>query len=116
MLERDVIYQKIDELKAAGGIQLLLQGGHHHQLKTEWFAELFRDIKERYPEIWIHGMSPPEIVHLSHLDKKPIFDVIGELIEAGLDSIPGGGAEILVERVSARSSPPRRRRPTSGST
>ena len=99
VLERDVIYQKIDELKAAGGIQLLLQGGHHHQLKTEWFAELFRDIKERYPEIWIHGMSPPEIVHLSHLDKKPIYDVIGELIEAGLDSIPGGGAEILVERV-----------------
>jgi len=99
VLERDVIYQKIDELRAAGGIQLLLQGGHHPYLKTDWFAELFRDIKARYPDIWIHGMSPPEVFHLSQLEKRPVIDIIRDLKEAGLDSIPGGGAEILVDRV-----------------
>ncbi len=99
VLSREVIYEKIDETIAAGGIQLLLQGGHHPKLRTEWFAELFRDIKARYPQIWIHGMSPPEILHLAKLDKKSIIDVLRELNEAGLDSVPGGGAEILVERV-----------------
>ncbi|PIE22756.1 MAG: dehypoxanthine futalosine cyclase [Planctomycetota bacterium] len=99
VLSRDEIYRKIDELIAAGGVQVLLQGGHHPKLNTAWFADLFRDIKQRYPDLWIHAMSPPEISHLSRLDRKPIFEVIGELIEAGLDSIPGGGAEILVERV-----------------
>ena len=99
VLERDTIYAKIEELIAVGGIQVLLQGGHHHELKTAWFADLFRDIKARYPQIWIHGMSPPEIVHLSHLDKVPVKEVVRQLQEAGLDSIPGGGAEILVDRV-----------------
>jgi cyclic dehypoxanthinyl futalosine synthase len=99
VLTRDVIYQKVDELLAKGGIQLLLQGGHHPRLKTEWFAELFRDLKQRYPQVWIHGMSPPEITHLSKLEKRPVRDVLVDLKAAGLDSIPGGGAEILVERV-----------------
>lgn len=98
-LEREAIYQKIEELQAIGGIQLLLQGGHHPRLKSDWFADLFRDIKQRYPEIWIHGMSPPEIHHISRLEKRPVRDVIADLQSAGLDSIPGGGAEILVERV-----------------
>ena len=98
-LPREEIYQKIDETISAGGNQLLLQGGHHPYLKTADFAQLFRDIKDRYPSLWIHGMSPPEIHHLSLLDKRPVRDVIAELMEAGLDSIPGGGAEILVERV-----------------
>jgi len=98
-LPREEIYQKIDATIEAGGNQLLLQGGHHPYLKTADFAELFGDIKARYPALWIHGMSPPEIHHLSLLDKRPTRDVIAELMEAGLDSIPGGGAEILVERV-----------------
>ncbi len=98
-LPRQAIYGKIDETIAAGGNQLLLQGGHHPYLKTADFAELFRDIKQRYPTLWIHGMSPPEIHHLSRLDKRPVREVIAELQAAGLDSIPGGGAEILVERV-----------------
>ncbi|MGA0869365.1 MAG: radical SAM protein, partial [Planctomycetota bacterium] len=59
VLPRDVIYRKIEETIEQGGTQLLLQGGHHPKLRTEWFAELFRDIKARYPQIWIHGMSPP---------------------------------------------------------
>ena len=98
-LPRKVIYEKIEATIAAGGSQLLLQGGHHPYLKTSDFADLFRDIKQHYPQIWIHGMSPPEIHHLSRLDKRPVRDVIEELKAAGLDSIPGGGAEILVDRV-----------------
>ena len=65
ILPREVIYQKVDELVEHGGRQLLLQGGHHPKLKTDWYAELFRDLKERYPDLWIHGMSPPEITHIS---------------------------------------------------
>ncbi len=99
VLPREVIYQKVEELIAKGGIQLLLQGGHHPKLKTEWFAQLFTDLKQRYPQVWIHGMSPPEITHLSKLEKRPVRDVLVDLKQAGLDSIPGGGAEILVERV-----------------
>lgn len=99
VLPREVIYQKIEDLLAHGGIQLLLQGGHHPKLKTDWYAALFTDIKQRYPQVWIHGMSPPEITHLSKLEKRPVRAVLQDLQAAGLDSIPGGGAEILVERV-----------------
>ncbi|MFO0390570.1 MAG: CofH family radical SAM protein, partial [Planctomycetota bacterium] len=99
VLPREVIYQKVDELVGKGGIQLLLQGGHHPKLKTDWYAELFRDLKQRYPQVWIHGMSPPEITHLSKMEKRPVRDVLVDLKAAGLQSIPGGGAEILVERV-----------------
>jgi cyclic dehypoxanthinyl futalosine synthase len=99
VLPREVIYRKIEETIAQGGTQLLLQGGHHPGLKVEWFQALFRDIKRHYPQIWIHGMSPPEITHLAKMEKRPVRDVIADLQAAGLDSIPGGGAEILVERV-----------------
>lgn len=99
ILPREVIYQKVEELLEKGGIQLLLQGGHHPKLKTDWYAELFRDLKQRYPQVWIHGMSPPEITHLGKLEKRPVRDVLLDLKAAGLQSIPGGGAEILVERV-----------------
>lgn len=99
VLPREVIYQKVDELVSKGGIQLLLQGGHHPKLKTDWYAELFRDLKQRYPQVWIHGMSPPEITHLSKMEKRPVRDILVDLKAAGLQSIPGGGAEILVERV-----------------
>jgi len=99
LLPRDVIYQKVDELVAHGGVQLLLQGGHHPKLKTDWYAELFQDLKKRYPQVWIHGMSPPEITHVAKMEKRPVKDVLTDLKAAGLQSIPGGGAEILVESV-----------------
>ena len=99
ILPREVIYQKVDELVALGGRQLLLQGGHHPELKTEWYAELFSDLKQRYPDVWIHGMSPPEITHVAKMEKRPVQDVLKDLKAAGLDSIPGGGAEMLVPRV-----------------
>ena len=99
VLPREVIYQKVEELVQKGGIQVLLQGGHHPKLTSEWFASLFTDLKRRYPQVWIHGMSPPEITHLSKLEKRPVREILADLRAAGLDSIPGGGAEILVERV-----------------
>lgn len=99
VLPREVVYRKVKETLDAGGVQLLLQGGHHHEMRAHDFARLFSDIKERFPRIWIHGMSPPEIVHLAKLEKRPVRDVLEELKNAGLDSVPGGGAEILVDRV-----------------
>ena len=93
------IFTKIDETIALGGGQLLLQGGHNPDLPIEWYEDLFRAVKQRYPEFRLHALSPPEVIHLTRLTKQPVPDVIDRLIAAGLDSIPGGGAEILVDRV-----------------
>jgi cyclic dehypoxanthinyl futalosine synthase len=95
----DELFQKIDETIAVGGVQLLLQGGHNPDLPLTWYEDLFRAVKERYPTFKLHALSPPEIIHLSRLSQLPVPMVIGRLIAAGLDSIPGGGAEILVDRV-----------------
>ncbi len=105
VLDDEELEAKIRGLKEAGGVQLLLQGGHHPGLKVDWFADLFRRIKSRHPDIWIHGMSPPEIVHLAKLGKCTPREVLRTLQEAGLDSMPGGGAEILVDRVRGRIAP-----------
>jgi cyclic dehypoxanthinyl futalosine synthase len=95
----DEIFRKIDETIALGGGQLLLQGGHNPDLPIEWYEDLFRAVKQRYPEFRLHALSPPEVIHLTRLTRSPIAAVIDRLIAAGLDSIPGGGAEILVDRV-----------------
>jgi cyclic dehypoxanthinyl futalosine synthase len=95
----DEIFEKIDETIAVGGVQLLLQGGHNPDLPIEWYEDLFRAVKRRYPEFRLHALSPPEVIHLSRLSQLPVRVVIDRLIAAGLDSIPGGGAEILVDRV-----------------
>src|SRR5918992_415747 len=93
------IFRKIDETIALGGGQLLLQGGHNPDLPLEWYEDLFRSVKERYPSFRLHALSPPEVLHLSRLSRFPVPQVIDRLVAAGLDSIPGGGAEILVDRV-----------------
>ena len=93
------IFRKIDETIAVGGVQLLLQGGHNPDLPLGWYENLFRAIKERYPAFKLHALSPPEVVHLSRLSRLPVTEVLERLIAAGLDSVPGGGAEILVDRV-----------------
>jgi cyclic dehypoxanthinyl futalosine synthase len=93
------IFRKIDETIAVGGNQLLLQGGHNPDLPITWYEDLFRAIKARYPEFKLHALSPPEVLHISRLNQIPVPDVIRRLIAAGLDSVPGGGAEILVDRV-----------------
>ena len=95
----DEIYRKIDETIAVGGVQLLLQGGHNPDLPLQWYEDLFRGVKERYPAFKLHALSPPEVIHLSRMSKLDVAEVIERLIAAGLDSIPGGGAEILVDRV-----------------
>jgi cyclic dehypoxanthinyl futalosine synthase len=95
----DELFRKIDETIAVGGVQLLLQGGHNPDLPLTWYEDLFRAIKERYPAFKLHALSPPEVIHLSRLSQLPVPAVIGRLMAAGLDSIPGGGAEILVDRV-----------------
>jgi cyclic dehypoxanthinyl futalosine synthase len=93
------LFQKIDETVAVGGVQLLLQGGHNPDLPLTWYEDLFRAVKERYPSFKLHALSPPEIIHLSRLSQLSVPLVIERLIAAGMDSIPGGGAEILVDRV-----------------
>src|SRR5262245_13584359 len=93
------IFQKIDETIAVGGNQLLLQGGHNPDLPIQWYEDLFRAVKSRYPEFKLHALSPPEVLHISRLNQLTPSQVIERLVASGLDSIPGGGAEILVDRV-----------------
>jgi cyclic dehypoxanthinyl futalosine synthase len=95
----DEIFAKIDETIAVGGNQLLLQGGHNPDLPIAWYEDLFRGVKARYPDFKLHALSPPEILHISRINQVPPAEVIARLAAAGLDSIPGGGAEILVDRV-----------------
>jgi cyclic dehypoxanthinyl futalosine synthase len=93
------IFRKIDETISVGGNQLLLQGGHNPDLPIQWYEDLFRAVKARYPEFKLHALSPPEVLHISRLNGLSTTAVIDRLVAAGLDSIPGGGAEILVDRV-----------------
>jgi cyclic dehypoxanthinyl futalosine synthase len=95
----DEIFRKIEETIRVGGVQLLLQGGHNPDVPLRWYEDLFRQVKQRYPEFRLHALSPPEVLHISRLSQIPVREVIDRLIAAGLDSIPGGGAEILVDRV-----------------
>jgi cyclic dehypoxanthinyl futalosine synthase len=93
------IFEKIEETISLGGGQLLLQGGHNPDLPLEWYEDLFRSVKQRYPTFRLHALSPPEVIHLSRMSRLPVPQVIERLVSVGLDSIPGGGAEILVDRV-----------------
>ena len=95
----DEIIRKIDETIAVGGNQLLLQGGHNPDLPIAWYEDLFRAVKAQYPDFKLHALSPPEVLHISRINQLPVPAVIERLVAAGLDSVPGGGAEILVDRV-----------------
>ncbi|MFO0014721.1 MAG: cyclic dehypoxanthinyl futalosine synthase [Planctomycetota bacterium] len=99
VLPRDVLLDKIRETVALGGDQILMQGGLHPHFQLDWYEELLRDIKSHFPEVNIHGFSPPELHHFTKVNKLPIETVLSRLKDAGLGSIPGGGAEILVDRV-----------------
>jgi cyclic dehypoxanthinyl futalosine synthase len=105
VLSREQLDQKLDELSAAGGVQILMQGGHHPGLSFDWYLELLRHIRQKYPHINIHAFSPPEIQHFAHLFGMPLREVISHFKDAGLGSLPGGGGEILVDRVRERISP-----------
>jgi cyclic dehypoxanthinyl futalosine synthase len=98
LLPKPVIFKKIEETLALGGTALLMQGGHHPDLGIDFYEDLFRSIKERYP-IHLHALSPPEVQHISRRSKLTIPQTLTRLRDSGLDSLPGGGAEILVDRV-----------------
>ena len=99
VLPREVLYQKIEETIALGGNQALLQGGNHPTLKLEWYEEMLHDLKTRYPSFNLHAFSAPEIWHFHKLNKLPLVEVLQRLKDAGMGSLPGGGGEILVDRV-----------------
>jgi cyclic dehypoxanthinyl futalosine synthase len=98
LLPKPVIYKKIEETLAIGGTGLLMQGGHHPDLGIDYYEDLFRSIKARYP-IHLHALSPSEVQHIARRSKLTIPQTLSRLRDAGLDSLPGGGAEILVDRV-----------------
>src|SRR5499427_9614749 len=102
VLSHDEIDRKIDELIAIGGIQILMQGGHHPKLGIDYYLDLLHHIREKYPQINIHAFSPPEFNHFAEVFRMPLREVIVRFKEAGLGSIPGGGGEILVDRVRHR--------------
>ncbi|UCF80271.1 MAG: dehypoxanthine futalosine cyclase [Acidobacteriota bacterium] len=104
VLPHEEIGKKIDETKALGGTQILLQGGHHPDLKIDYYEDLFRYIKKNHP-IHLHALSPPEVMHIVKVSKITLDEALDRLIEAGLDSIPGGGAEILTDRVREVTAP-----------
>jgi cyclic dehypoxanthinyl futalosine synthase len=99
------IDEKLDELAAEGGVQVLLQGGHHPKLAIDFYLTMLSHIRGKYPQINIHGFSPPEFNHFAEIFRMPVREVISRFTEAGLGSIPGGGGEILVDRVRDRIAP-----------
>jgi cyclic dehypoxanthinyl futalosine synthase len=99
VLSREELYKKIEETIALGGDQVLMQGGMHPSLKLEWYEELLRDLRQRFPMVNLHAFSPPELWHFHKINKIPLVEVLGRLKAAGMGSLPGGGGEILVDRV-----------------
>src|SRR3954462_3404802 len=99
VLAREELYVTIQETLNLGGDQILMQGGLHPEFKLAWYVELLRDLKSRFPQLNIHGFSPPEIYHFTKVSKLPLLTVLERLKAAGFGSLPGGGAEILVDRV-----------------
>lgn len=105
VLDRESLFQKIEETIQLGGDQILLQGGMNPDLSLPWCEDLLRSIRARFPEINIHGFSPTEIDHLARISGESLENVLQRLRDAGLGSLPGGGAEILVDRVRETVSP-----------
>jgi len=99
VLPREVLLKKIEETVELGGDQILMQGGLHPQLSLQWYEDLLRDIASHFPQVNVHGFSPPEIFHFAKISKLPLRTVLARLKAAGLGSLPGGGGEILVDRV-----------------
>jgi cyclic dehypoxanthinyl futalosine synthase len=101
----DEMDKKIEETIALNGTQILMQGGHHPKLSMQWYLDLLSHIKAKFPTINIHGFSPSEFIHFREVFNLPLEEIISQFVKAGLGSIPGGGGEILVDRVRQRISP-----------
>jgi cyclic dehypoxanthinyl futalosine synthase len=97
--------RKIEETLALGGTQILMQGGHHPKLTKQWYLDLLSHIKQKFPQLNVHGFSPSEIVAFSEFFNEPVEQVLKDFVSAGLGSLPGGGGEILVDRVRNRIAP-----------
>lgn len=102
---KEELYQKIDELIALGGTQVLMQGGHNPELGIDYYEDLTRSVHQKYPQVHVHSFSASEVVHISKVSRISIREVLTRLKAAGLNSLPGGGAEILVDRVRKEVSP-----------
>jgi len=105
VITHEAMDKKIEETIALGGTQILMQGGHHPKLTKQWYLDLLHHIKSKFPQINIHGFSPSEFVHFREVFNQPLEQILRDFKEAGLGSIPGGGGEILVDRVRKRISP-----------
>ncbi len=105
VISLDEMDKKIEETVALGGTQLLMQGGHHPKLTKQWYLDLLSHVKNKWPQVNIHGFSPSEFIHFREVFNEPLEKIIGDFKAAGLGSIPGGGGEILVDRVRQRISP-----------
>jgi cyclic dehypoxanthinyl futalosine synthase len=101
----DALDKKIEETIALGGNQMLMQGGHHPKLTKQWYLDLLAHVKNKFPGFNIHGFSPSEFIHFREVFDEPLEKIIGDFKAAGLGSIPGGGGEILVDRVRQRIAP-----------
>ncbi len=99
LLDDGEIHAKVESVIAAGGNQILLQGGHHPNLKLEHYERMLSGLKADFPDLWVHGFSPNEVQHFAKVSRITTLDVLRRLRDAGLDSMPGGGAEILTDRV-----------------
>jgi cyclic dehypoxanthinyl futalosine synthase len=105
VITHDEMDKKIEETIALGGTQILMQGGHHPKLTKQWYLDLLSHIREKFPQVNIHGFSPSEFIHFREVFNEPLEKIIGDFKAAGLGSIPGGGGEILVDRVRQKISP-----------
>ncbi|MBI3868342.1 MAG: dehypoxanthine futalosine cyclase [Verrucomicrobia bacterium] len=105
VITHDEIDRKIEETVALGGTQILMQGGHHPKLSISWYLDLLSHIKGRFPDVNIHGFSPSEFIHFQEVFQTPVEEILKQFVAAGLGSIPGGGGEILVDRVRKRIAP-----------
>jgi cyclic dehypoxanthinyl futalosine synthase len=105
VLPYETIFRKVHELVERGGTQLLMQGGLHPDLRINWFEALFRELKKRFPTLQVHSLSPAEVIHIAKLSALSMPECLRRLQAAGLDSVPGGGAEVLVDEVRQEISP-----------
>lgn len=99
VLPREVVFQKIQEMVDVGGVEVLMQGGLNPKLKIEWYEDLLRAIRDRFPGVLLHAFSPAELIYIKNISKLSMAETLTRLRAAGLHSVPGGGAEILVDRV-----------------
>jgi cyclic dehypoxanthinyl futalosine synthase len=105
VISREELDRKIEETIALGGTQILMQGGHHPKLTKQWYLDLLQHVREKFPGFNVHGFSPSEVVAFSEFFNEPVETILKDFVAAGLGSLPGGGGEILVDRVRKRIAP-----------